>query len=57
MEENIVYERQETEGEIHLAKELILEYIKWLNAGLTFQNIDDGLKNFPEKYKSPEGNL
>jgi N-acetylglutamate synthase-like GNAT family acetyltransferase len=53
--DNIIYKKLETEEEIFLAKNLILEYIKWLNADLAFQNIEDELKNFPKKYKPPEG--
>jgi ribosomal protein S18 acetylase RimI-like enzyme len=34
---------------------LIIEYVKWLNQDLCFQDIDDELNNFPEKYKEPEG--
>ena len=55
MKDNIVYKKLETEEEIYMAKELILEYIKWLNTDLSFQNIDDELNNFPQKYKSPNG--
>ena len=53
--ENIVYKKLETEAEIIEAKNLILEYIKWLNTDLCFQNIDDELNYFPDKYKEPEG--
>ncbi|MDR0733753.1 MAG: GNAT family N-acetyltransferase [Dysgonamonadaceae bacterium] len=45
----------DTEEEIIKAKELVIEYIKWLNQNLTFQNIDDELTNFPQKYKEPDG--
>jgi ribosomal protein S18 acetylase RimI-like enzyme len=55
MKDNIVYKKLETDKEISLAKGLVLEYIKWLNADLAFQNVDDELKNFPKKYKSPDG--
>ncbi|GHS93623.1 acetyltransferase CD1211 [Bacteroidia bacterium] len=55
MEQNILYKKLETNEEIVGAKNLILEYIKWLNQDLCFQNIDDELNNFPEKYKEPEG--
>ena len=55
MENNVAYGKLETDEEINSAKELILEYIKWLNFDLCFQNIDDELENFPEKYKSPDG--
>ena len=53
--ENIVYKKLETEAEIIEVKNLILEYIKWLNTDLCFQNIDDELNYFPDKYKEPEG--
>jgi ribosomal protein S18 acetylase RimI-like enzyme len=55
MKNSIVYKKLETEGEISMAKELIIEYVKWLNHDLCFQNIDEELDNFPEKYKEPEG--
>jgi ribosomal protein S18 acetylase RimI-like enzyme len=55
MRNSIVYKKLETEGEISMAKELIIEYVKWLNHDLQFQNIDEELDNFPEKYKEPEG--
>jgi N-acetylglutamate synthase-like GNAT family acetyltransferase len=57
MNQNIVYKKLETEEEIIGAKELIIEYIKSLNIDLSFQNIDDELSNFPEKYKEPDGSF
>ena len=55
MDNNIVYKKLETEDEISKAKELILEYMRWLNIDLCFQDIDDELANFPKKYSPPEG--
>jgi ribosomal protein S18 acetylase RimI-like enzyme len=55
MGKDIVYKKLETNEEILGAKGLIVEYIQWLNQDLSFQNIDDELNNFPEKYKEPEG--
>jgi hypothetical protein len=55
MPDGIVYKKLETDEEIAMAKELTLEYIQWLNIDLTFQNIDDELHYFPQKYKPPEG--
>jgi N-acetylglutamate synthase-like GNAT family acetyltransferase len=52
--ETIIYKKIE-ENEIIETKKLIMEYIKWLNMDLSFQNIDDELNNFPEKYKEPGG--
>jgi ribosomal protein S18 acetylase RimI-like enzyme len=57
MDKNIVYKKLETEEEIIKAKELIIEYIKWLNQDLSFQNIDDELMNFPQRYKEPDGSF
>jgi ribosomal protein S18 acetylase RimI-like enzyme len=55
MNKEIMYKKLETAEEIIEAKELIIEYIKWLNQDLAFQNIDDELINFPQKYKEPDG--
>jgi ribosomal protein S18 acetylase RimI-like enzyme len=55
MNKEIIYKKLETKEEIIKAKELIIEYIKWLNEDLTYQNIDDELINFPQKYKEPDG--
>jgi len=55
MEQNFTYKKIETSDEILGAKNLIIEYIQWLDHDLGYQNIDDELNNFPEKYKEPEG--
>jgi ribosomal protein S18 acetylase RimI-like enzyme len=55
MDEKIIYKKLDTEEETAKAKELIIEYVKWLNQDLAFQNIDDELTNFPQKYKEPDG--
>jgi ribosomal protein S18 acetylase RimI-like enzyme len=55
MDKEIVYKKLETKEEVIKAKELIIEYIKWLDQDLSFQNIDDELINFPQKYKEPDG--
>jgi ribosomal protein S18 acetylase RimI-like enzyme len=55
MNNNIVYKKLETDEEISGAKKLIVAYIRWLNHDLSFQNIDDELSNFPQKYSDPEG--
>ncbi|AEF82545.1 GNAT family N-acetyltransferase [Leadbettera azotonutricia] len=52
--DNIEYKKLEN-NEITQTKDLIMEYIKWLNMDLCFQNIDDELNNFPQKYKEPDG--
>jgi N-acetylglutamate synthase-like GNAT family acetyltransferase len=55
MNREIMYKKLETREEIIKSKELIIEYIKWLNEDLTYQNIDDELMNFPQKYEEPDG--
>ena len=55
MDQGIVYKKIETDEEIAGAKGLIIEYAQWLNLDLCFQNIDDELNSFPEKYKEPDG--
>ena len=47
------------DGTKHLAevKKLILEYTKFLGRDLSFQDIDDELKDLTEKYLPPEGRL
>jgi ribosomal protein S18 acetylase RimI-like enzyme len=55
MNKEIIYKKLETEDEITKAKELILEYIKWLHQDLAYQNIDDELQYFPQKYEEPDG--
>ncbi|MDR1121075.1 MAG: GNAT family N-acetyltransferase [Dysgonamonadaceae bacterium] len=55
MDKNTVYKKPETDEEIVGAKQLIVAYIQWLSQDLSFQNIDDELSTFPEKYSEPEG--
>ena len=55
--EEIIYKKIETEQEIAGAKRLIVEYIRWLNQDLSFQNIDAELSSFPRKYSEPEGSF
>jgi len=38
-------------------KELIMEYTKWLNRDLTFQNLEEELSNPAKKYTSPAGEV
>lgn len=42
---------------IQQIKELIIEYTKRLGRNLSFQNLDDELKDPAKKYTSPEGEL
>ena len=47
------------DGAKHLAevKKIILEYTKFLNRDLSFQNLDAELSDLAEKYLPPEGRL
>lgn len=47
------------DGTKHLAevKKLIVEYTKFLGRDLSFQDIDDELKDLAEKYLPPQGRL
>ena len=42
---------------IEEVKELIIEYLKYLNRDLSFQNVDEELKDPAKKYTTPEGEL
>ena len=42
---------------IQQINELIIEYAKWLGRNLSFQNLDDELKDPAKKYTAPEGEL
>jgi len=57
MNQNFIYKKIETYEEILGAKNLIIEYVQWLDHDLGYQNIDDELHNFPEKYKEPDGSF
>ncbi len=46
-----------TKEQIQHAKSLFLEYQKWLNVSLCFQDFDTELATLPGKYASPEGRL
>ena len=46
-----------TPHDISLARELILEYAKWLGVDLCFQGIDEELKSLPGSYAAPHGRL
>ena len=55
MNQNFIYKKLETDEEILGAKNLIIEYVQWLDQDLCFQDIDDELNNFPKKYNEPDG--
>jgi putative acetyltransferase len=47
----------ETPEQIDAVKSLFLEYQKWLNVSLCFQDFETELATLPGKYASPEGRL
>ena len=44
-----------TKADIEKTKELINEYLAWIDVDLTFQSIDEELDSFPEKYEESDG--
>jgi ribosomal protein S18 acetylase RimI-like enzyme len=54
MKQTILYKKGENH-EIAEIKNIIREYISWLNMDLGFQNIEDELDHFPQKYQEPDG--
>lgn len=43
------------DADIPPVKELLRQYLAWLNIDLSFQNIEEELAGFPGKYKEPDG--
>ena len=41
--------------DIEQAKNLLREYIEWINIDLSFQHISDELASFPSPYEPPDG--
>jgi N-acetylglutamate synthase-like GNAT family acetyltransferase len=50
----IIYKKLEF-PEVEETKKLILEYVRWLGVDLSFQGIQEEMKQFPHKYKEPDG--
>ncbi|MEO6455329.1 MAG: GNAT family N-acetyltransferase [Ginsengibacter sp.] len=56
--ENKIEIKEALHGEDFLAaKELILEYVKWLGIDLSFQNFDKEMDTLQETYGNPDGRL
>jgi ribosomal protein S18 acetylase RimI-like enzyme len=45
------------QADIERTKELIKEYLNWIDQDLSFQQIHEELCTFPEKYKEPDGSF
>jgi len=54
MENIVIYKELEREN-VAGAKDLLREYIRWIQFDLCFQDIENELKNFPAMYRAPEG--
>ena len=44
-------------ADIEKTKELIREYLNWIDCDLSFQQVDEELSSFPEKYEEPDGSF
>jgi putative acetyltransferase len=47
----------ETSEQVSTARELIMEYARWLEFKLCFQGIEEEMQSLPGKYASPAGQL
>ena len=56
MAEKIIYKKLETQ-EISKTKDLLEEYIDSLHLDLSFQDIQEEMISFPDKYREPAGAL
>ena len=45
------------QSDIEKTKELIKEYLNWIDNDLSFRQVDEELAAFPEKYKEPDGSF
>jgi ribosomal protein S18 acetylase RimI-like enzyme len=55
--ENYISITKIKETDIEKTKDLIKEYLVWVDKDLSFQNIDQELASFPEKYEEPDGSF
>ncbi len=44
-------------SDVQETKELIKEYLKWIDNDLSFQQVDEELAGFPKKYEEPDGSF
>ena len=57
MENQIEIKEAQHKADFLAAKELILEYVKWLGMDLSFQNFDKEMNSLPETYGNRDGTL
>ena len=57
MENQIEIKEAQHKADFLAAKELILEYVKWLGMDLSFQNFDKQMNSLPETYGNLDGRL
>ena len=57
MNHQIEIKEVKNETDFLVAKELILEYVKWLGIDLSFQNFDKEINNLQVTYGEPDGGL
>ena len=54
---NLEIKEVKNEDEFLVAKDLILEYVKWLGIDLSFQNFDHEIDTLQATYGEPNGGL
>lgn len=54
---NIAISIATTTKDFALGKEIILEYVAWLDFDLSFQNFDDEINSLEQMYSAPTGGL
>jgi GNAT superfamily N-acetyltransferase len=47
----------ENDDQIHIAREMIMEYATWLEFNLCFQGFEEEMRSLPGKYAPPTGRL
>ncbi len=57
MEDQIRIRQAQNKEDFFAAKELIMEYVRWLGIDLSFQNFDKEMDTLPETYGHPDGGL
>ncbi|MFZ0453916.1 MAG: GNAT family N-acetyltransferase [Ignavibacteriaceae bacterium] len=56
MNKNVIISKI-TKNDFDQSKELIKDYLSWIDIDLSFQQIEEELNSFPEKYEEPKGSF